>query len=113
MKYTTTNKCLNYSIKLLDWIASAEFYIPIRFEVTRIKENIENMRKVLEQLQKTRDLANVELNKAYSAEEARNLLKWMLDQVNLEENKEENFEHRPIIHLVNMVLATRVIRKEA
>ena len=111
-KYQTTRKCLDVSIKLLDWITSAEFYIPIRIEVTCLKTNLENMRTILEQLNKTRQLTNTGETSAFSPEEARGLLEWMLDKVNEEEanNTAESFESRPIIHLVNMVLAPRIIR---
>lgn len=110
-KYQTTKKCLDDSIKLLDWIVCAEFYIPIKIEVTFIKTNLENMRDVLEQLVRTRQLMKESEASAYNPEEARGLLEWMLDKVNKEEadNTAESFESRPIIHLVNMVLAPRII----
>ena len=112
-KYATTKRCVDYSIKLLDWVTRSEFYIPIRFEVGRIKKNLENMRDVLEQLQRARNLATNEKPEAYNAQEARKLLQWMVEQVTQEEDKEESFECRPITHLVNMVIATRVIHTKS
>ena len=109
-KYDTTQECLDKCIDLLDWFIDARFYKAVRGKVRPLRNNMENMKDVLEDHQCYRQAMEEAEDRSLDTRQAKGLLRKLLRDLDREENAPEKIEERPITHAVNMLLGPRIQR---